>query len=479
MQAGHVAAAEELLTQHIAGRRNDHEAKAILAQIATMNRDFQAAELLLMQAIRGDRKRADYHAVLAELLTTSGRYREAVARFDQAIKLHPGFDAAVAGKAEVYLRTGKPERTLEVLEKADDTPITAVPRTRALTRLKRFDEAIATANRHLPAAEAPIDAQRGLWFALAQASERAERFDEAADACTHGNAISTRGWSKDADSKRNELLMEAFSSERMSTLPRANSRDERPVFAVGLLRSGSTLVEQIIDAHPQAFGAGELETLPKLVLGMQEQLGTRLPWPALLQETNEAGLEQIAASYLAVIDELAPQAKKIVDKQLGNFMHLGLISLLFPKARVIHCQRHPMDLGLSCWMQKLPPGTNGWASDLSTIGESWCLAEALMDHWKKVLDLPMLEVRYEHLVEDLEGQVRRILDFCDLDFDPECLRFWETGRTVLTLSSDQVRKPLYATSVGRHEAWGDNLRPLRTALGDAVARYEHSDSAVG
>ena len=91
----------------------------------------------------------------------------------------------------------------------------------------------------------------------------------------------------------------------------------------------------------------------------------------------------------------------------------------------------------------------------------------------------MLEVRYEHLVEDLEGQVRRILDFCDLDFDPECLRFWETGRTVLTLSSDQVRKPLYATSVGRHEAWGDNLRPLRTALGDAVARYEHSDSAVG
>ncbi len=472
MQAGHIDAAEELLTQHISSRRNDHEAKAILAQVATMHRDFQRAESLLMQAIRGDRKRADYHAVLAELLTTAGRHREAVARFDHAIKLHAGFDAAIAGKAEVYLRTGKPERTIEVLKNAADTPITAVPRTRALIRLKQFDDAIATAQRHLPATDAPIDAQRGLWFALAQACERAERFDEATDACSHGNAISAHGWTSEADAQRNQLLMETFSSEHLPTLPRADSPDDRPVFVVGLLRSGSTLVEQIIDAHPDAFGAGELETLPKLAMTMQERLGTRLPWPALLQETNESGLEQIAAAYLSEIEPLAPQAKKIVDKQLGNFMHLGLIALLFPKARVIHCQRHPMDLGVSCWMQKLPPGTNPWAASLEAIGATYRLAESLMDHWKQVLDIPILEVRYEHLVEDLGGQVRQILEFCDLEFDPICLRFWETGRTVLTLSSDQVRKPIYASPVGRHVAWGDHLTPLREALGEAIERYE-------
>ena len=153
-------------------------------------------------------------------------------------------------------------------------------------------------------------------------------------------------------------------------------------------------------------------------------------------------------------------------------MHLGLIALLFPKARVIHCQRHPMDLGVTCWMQKLPPGTNPWAASLEAIGATYRLAESLMDHWKQVLDIPILEVRYEHLVEDLGGQVRQILEFCDLEFDPICLRFWETGRTVLTLSSDQVRKPIYASSVGRHVAWGDHLTPLREALGEAIERYE-------
>jgi tetratricopeptide (TPR) repeat protein len=409
-------------------------------------------------------------------LTTTGRHREAVARYDQALKLHPAYDAALAGKAEVYLRTGKPERTLEVLERAAASPITAIPKGRALTRLKRYDEAIASIRSHLPASDAPRDAQRGLWFALAAACERAGQFDDAADACRHGNALSAGDWSSSADESRNRMLMEAFSPDRIPTLPSADCQDDRPVFVVGLLRSGSTLVEQIIDAHPAAFGAGELETLPRLVLAMQDRLETRLPWPALLQETNESGLNTIASAYLEELAALAPNAIRIVDKQLGNFMHLGLIALLFPNARVIHCQRHPMDLGVSCWMQKLPPGTNAWASKLEDIGTTWRLSESLMDHWKQVLDIPILDVRYEQLVDDLDGQVRRILDFCGLDFDPQCLRFWETGRTVLTLSSDQVRRPIYASSVGRHTAWGAQLTPLRTALGQAVERYEQPAS---
>lgn len=161
-----------------------------------------------------------------------------------------------------------------------------------------------------------------------------------------------------------------------------------------------------------------------------------------------------------------------VDKQLGNFGLLGLVAMLFPKARIIHCRRHPLDAGLSCWTRKFAPGTNEWANTMEGIAEFHRESEAWMDHWREVLPLPVLEVRYEHLVADLDGEARRIIDFCGLDWDDRCLRFWETGRTVLTLSADQVRQPLYDRSVGRHARWGASLDPLRSALGDAIARYE-------
>jgi hypothetical protein len=225
------------------------------------------------------------------------------------------------------------------------------------------------------------------------------------------------------------------------------------------------LVEQIIDAHPDAAGVGEIETLGQLIMEMPERLGTTLPWPDLLQETNERGLTEIAEAYLADLKARAPKGSKVVDKQLGNFIHAGMISLLFPKARIIHCTRDPMDLGLSIWTQKLPPGTNAFASDLKSIGQSWRLAQDLMEHWSGVLTYPMLDVNYEELVADLEGQTRRVLEFCGLPFDERCLRFWESGRTVLTLSSDQVRRPIYGSSVGRHAAWGGLLDGLRDGVG--------------
>jgi len=464
MQTGQLADAERLLTEHAAKRKSDHEARALLAQIALIQRDFPRAESLLMQALRGDRKRADYHALLAEMLATSGRHREALARYDQAIKAQSGYDAAIAGKAEVYLRMGNSAKSLEVVSRGPDTPVTAVPHARALLREKRLAEAIELALLHLPALKARGDVQRGLWFVLGQACERSGRFDEAFDAYTNGNALSARGWTPEVDRQRNSVLQEAFSADALPSLPKVDCDDDRPIFIVGLPRCGSTLTEQIIDAHPNAHGVGEIETLHDLVMSMQPRLGTRLPWPSLLQETNEAGLASIGQVYLDELTNLAPKAQRVVDKHLGNFLHIGLIALLFPKARIIHCTRDSMDLGLSCWTMKFPPGTNAWASDLYSIGQTCALTASLMGYWKGVLDIPILEVQYESLVADLDGEVRRVLDFCGLDFDERCLRFWESDRTVLTLSSDQVRRPIYASSVGRHAAWGDRLADLRRGL---------------
>jgi len=475
LQAGHIDTARELLRQHVTTRSRDHEAWAILGQIATMGRRFDEAESMVMRALRGDRKRADYHALLGEVLLTSGRHKEAIGRFEQATRLHAGYDAAFAGMAESCLRMGDPERALTILTAAPDTPVTAVPHARALNRQKQYDEAIALIRRHLPAGDRPVDVQRGLWFALAAACERTGRYAEAAEAATEGNARSTGGWSHGRMSTMQQEWMEVFSTDRITSLPKAANEDTAPVFIVGLLRSGSTLTEQILDAHSQGHGAGELEVLPQLLAGMQQRFGTMLPWPALLQEVNEQVMDTVATDYLSTLRNLAPRARRIADKQLGNLMHLGAIQLLFPRARVVHCVRHPMDLGLSCWMQKLPPGTNPWACDLKSIAEMIRCADEMMDHWRHTLDLPILEVRYENLVEDLEGQTHRLLDFCDLPFEEQCLRFWETGRTVLTLSSDQVRQPIYASSVGRHTPWGEQLSDLRDALGDSIERYEQPE----
>jgi len=444
MRAGRIGEADEVLRAHALARPNDHEALALLAQIASMERRLDEAESLLMRAIRGDRARADYHALLAEVLTTAGRHREAIGRYDHALKLHRDYDAAHAGKAETYLRMGKVDRA--------------------------YEDAIAVARAHLPATSASNDVQRGLWFGLGHACEQAKLIDEAFEAISHANALSTGGWTDEGDRHRNDVLMSTFSAEVVPTLPRSDCQSDRPIFVVGLPRCGSTLVEQIIDAHPDATGVGEIETLAKLVLDMPSRLGTKLPWPELLQETNEQGLGMIAQAYLDDLAARSPDASRVVDKQLGNFVHVGLISLLFPKARIIHCRRDPMDLGLSIWTQKLPPGTNAFASDLRAIGAAWRLAQNLMEHWTRVLEYPILAVDYEALVADLEGQTRRMLEFCDLPFDERCLRFWESGRTVLTLSSDQVRQPIYRSSVGRHEAWGALLDPLREGAQEAQGR---------
>ena len=464
LRAGQIADADVLLTEHTKSRPNDHEALAMRAHIASMQRRLNEAESLLMRAIRGDRRRADYHALLAEVLTTSGRHRAAIGRYDTALKIQNDYDAAHAGKAETYLRMGKVDRAIASLEKAPDTPITAIPKLRSLMRQHKYDDAIAVAKSHLPATQCTNDVQRGLWFGLGQASERAEEYESAFDAFSKANALSMGGWTDEVDRQRNDTLMRSFSADSMATLPRSDCSSDRPIFVVGLPRCGSTLVEQIIDAHPDATGVGEIETLAELVVGMSSTLGMKLPWPELMQEVNEQGLTSIADAYLADLTARAPEGARVVDKQLGNFVHAGLISLLFPNARIIHCTRDPLDLGLSIWTQKLPPGTNAYASDLAAIGATWRYAQDLMAHWDAVLDYPILEVGYEALVDDLGGQTRRLLEFCDLPFDERCQRFWETGRTVLTLSSDQVRKPIYTSSVGRHKPWGALLDPLRAEV---------------
>jgi tetratricopeptide (TPR) repeat protein len=248
-----------------------------------------------------------------------------------------------------------------------------------------------------------------------------------------------------------------FTAELFATAPRG-SASEQPVFIVGMPRSGTTLTEQIVASHPRAFGAGELPDLPRIVKGL------RPGYPETIASFDAGKLSDLAAEYLAALQKQAPaDVLRITDKLPLNFAHLGLVALLFPHARIVHCRRDPLDIGLSC-MVELFSMDNDYTTDLDSFGRYYLEYARLMAHWREVLPLPMLELQYEAMVEDPDAQIRRLVEFCRLPWDATCLEFGATDRVVSTPSRWQVRQPIYQGSVGRWRHYAAHIEPLRRML---------------
>jgi tetratricopeptide (TPR) repeat protein len=260
-----------------------------------------------------------------------------------------------------------------------------------------------------------------------------------------------------------DRLLASFDAESIQGLPRASHGDRRPVFIVGMPRSGTSLVEQVIASHSQAFGAGELSDMGLLALSAG---GGGVEYPESVRGLSATEVTAMATAYQRRLDALAPGALRVTDKMWQNFEFLGFIELLFPESRVIHCVRDPMDTGLSCFFQHFFGSGVSFSYDLENIGAYYRQYRRIMEHWKAVLQIPILDVSYEALVEAPEAGMRRLLEFVGLDWQPACLRFFETERVVRTASFEQVRKPIYHTSVGKHRRYRHWLGPLEQALRD-------------
>jgi hypothetical protein len=246
-------------------------------------------------------------------------------------------------------------------------------------------------------------------------------------------------------------------------------------------RSGTTLVEQILASHAQVHGAGELHWLFHLC----ESLAFRCPsgTEALSDSFDRMSIRDVdalAAEYLEPLAALNRQAVRIINKMPTNFMHLGMVQVLFPLAKVIFCRRDPLDTCLSCYLTDFAAG-NDFSFGLSSAGHFYRQHLRMMAHWKDVLSLSILEVQYEDVVNDLEGQTRRMLDFLDMPWDGRCLRFHENRRFVATASTAQVRRPIYRTSIGRWRNYDRHLGPLKEALGmtPTEGTAPHSAQRVG
>ena len=235
----------------------------------------------------------------------------------------------------------------------------------------------------------------------------------------------------------------------------------RPIFIVGMPRSGSTLVEQISSSHAGVSGLGEIGAFGKAMRG--EGAGA-LAFPERIQFLSPAQVGRIGAAYAKNIGELAPSAGRVVDKMLDNFLYLGLIAAALPKARIIHIRRDPVETCLSCFSKWFAAGYD-FSYDLGELGRYYRAHQRLMNHWRAILPAEMLiAVDYEAVVADLEGESRRLAAFCGLEWDPRCLEFHNNQRQVRTASKTQVRQPLFDGSSRRRAVLAPHLAPLLEAL---------------
>jgi hypothetical protein len=336
-------------------------------------------------------------------------------------------------------------------------------------------EALAEDSRSLP-----VKDQVSLHFALANAYEDLGRYASAFRQLLAGNALQRQqiAYHEGATVGLFGRIRAVFDSELMRTHQNVGARSSKPVFIVGMPRSGTTLVEQILASHPQVFGAGELTTFADAVvsIGAVETWSEAFPQGCLTW--LPARLRQLGARYLAQVERLAPDAARITDKMPWNYLHLGLIHLALPDAAIIHVVRNPLDTCVSCF-SKLFAGGNDYSYDLAELGRYYRHYQALMAHWRDVLPPgSVLDVHYEDVVADLEGQARRIVAYCGLEWDARCVAFHQTERPVRTASMAEVRRPIYTSSVSRWRRYEALLGPLLAEIAPSVPSKAPGGSGV-
>ena len=408
-----------------------------------------------------------------------GRYEEALGAYDQA--LARARDAA--GRASAELLRG---HMLKILGRFDDC-VNAYRASIAATagngagwwaladlKVYRFDDADVAALRALAADERVRPAQRAqAQFALGKALEERNAFDEAFDWYRRANATRPDVPFDPGDHRAGiEAIVTAFDAALLSR--QASPREGPiPIFIVGLPRSGSTLIEQILASHSLVDGTMELVTLPNVLRRMRIDGGRRGgAWPASLAAFDEEELAAYGQRYLDATDLYRTGKPYFIDKMPTNFDKVGLIHKILPQAIVIDARRHPLDCGLSCFRQHFATGHH-FSYSLENIAHYYRGYLTLMDHWDRVLPGKILRVQYETLVKETETTVRELLDRCSLPFEDGCLRFYASGRPVRTPSSEQVRRPVYAGGVGQWRRYGAALEPLIEALGpELLQRFD-------
>lgn len=427
------------------------------------------SEAACRRAIELDGTLADAYANLGSVLKFQSKLAEAIDAFSTAIKLNPHHAAGYNNLGQAYVDDGNFEKATVCYQKVReiDPEIPEALVNLALLRLYSTadKETISDLTQILERNNLRTGARAAVHFSLGKIFDDCGRYDEAFVHYARGNEIKAQGVRFDQRQhvEMLEMFRRTFTPELFSRFDGYGKASELPVFIVGMPRSGTSLVEQIVASHPSIHGAGELMHISNISQRMGTRLGSSTAYPEVVRELTAEVAGGLAQEYLAALSDFAPDATRISDKMPQNFLYLGMIAVLFPNARVIHCKRDARDVCLSNFFSLYEFGQH-FAYRLSDLALYYREYEELMDYWSEHLSLDMFEVVYEELVNDQEAQTQAIIDFMGVPWDERCLQFYTTQRSVQTLSNWQVRQPLYNRSIERWQRYRAYLGELFDGL---------------
>lgn len=497
--AGSFAEAENTYRGVLADRPDDAEAWHLLGLTKVAQDDGQAAVRALQKAVELKPEEARYHNNLGHVFRSLGRLSDARRELSKAVELRPIFPGAYYNlgltlhalgqvrEAEQHFRKacaqdsdyvqahywlglvrqdlGQLDAAVEAFEHAVTLRADYVPAVYELALAQTVsaeDDPLLLRVQSLALGEGGSLGDRMLiHFALGKLYDDLGDYVAAADQYDQANQLFDGKFDARIHSARIEALRSTFSPEFFPAYRHRGSRSNKPVFVVGMPRSGSTLISQIISAHPDAASIGESTDLPELVAQLEaDKGGPHVRW---IGDLSEVDLQRLATSYLSRITRQCPDALRVVDKLPGNWQYLGLIALLFPRSRVVVCERDPRAIAWSCYSHKFDTGQD-FSYELEDIAMYYHVYRRLMDCWLSILPLQIKVVSYEKLVEDSETMSREIIDFCGLEWDAVCLSFHEADSVVTSASNRQVRQGIYSDAVEHWRNYSATLQRFERKL---------------
>jgi Flp pilus assembly protein TadD len=511
-QAGQLQEAESRYRQILQVAPSQASVWYLLGAACQVQGKLDAAIASYEQSLHYRPGRAEVHSNLGVAYKLKGRIGDAIAHYREALRLNPSFAAACNNLGLLLLEEGKAQEALANFERAlrlqPDLAEAHCNRGMALRELGEFDAAEASwreslrvnpryadafaqlanlVGRRLPEADLavmrqflddpqlPQEDRSRLHFALTHVHDSRGEYAEAARhaeaAHASDQAVRTTSGQRYNPAAHTEVVDRIVATLTPNFFERVRGwgiDSELPVFVFGLPRSGTSLVEQILASHSQVHGAGELGLGWKVLGSLLKANGSEAEAVSAFGGIGADDVRQLAVRFLSLLRTTNAKVARVVDKMPENYVALGLLAALFPRARFIHCRRDPRDVAVSCWLTSF--AHVHWTNDPEAVAARFKEYRRLMAHWRQVLPAPILEVSYENVVTDLEAEARRLVAGCGLEWEPACLAFHETRRQVRTASAWQVRQPVYSRSVGRWQHYAHALAPLFAQLDERNER---------
>ncbi|MDJ0890228.1 MAG: tetratricopeptide repeat protein [Gammaproteobacteria bacterium] len=428
--------------------------------------EYESAAGAFRQALAkapGDRS---LQVSLGAALSRKGAHAEAESSLREVLAAEPDHPEALLWLGSVCMHLGRFNEAAGLYRQGMELKPSALSARMGLLEARGYEmdtEMVDEMRRLAETAELSTAQAVPLNFTLGRAMDAAGRYEDAFRYFQRANRLKGVEYDLQSHRQRTDRLMHTFSADFFRERRAWGDASRAPILILGMPRSGTTLVEQILASHPQVAAGGELTYLNDLADELAQEIPDR-EYPEAVAAASRTQTDALGREYLRRLGQHAEGLPRVTDKLPHNFLRLGLIALCLPGATVIHVRRHPLDTCVSIYFQNFQHA-HPYSWDLEHLGSHYRQYQRLMAHWREVLPIKLLEVQYEELIAHQEDKTRELLEFCELPWDDRCLRFWETKRVVHTASMWQVRQPIYTGSVARWRHYEAHLDPLKQALG--------------